>query len=250
MRCTSRVKPEGDPLLVEVDPDEAAGQHQPPGRGIDQQRAAAAEVAGPVASAELVADQPVGGLRIGDPQQRLGQAHQHHALGRAETILVQERLDPEAVAAGLANPLREVAGVGLHATAPGIVERRLLEEQCGASSLVGAIGLADRGPQRVGIEGRTIVENGHAHTAMLPPAGIDHAPRRPSREPTLGTRCPKSPIAPCSTPIACPRVAQAPQAGAATEPAHPAAACSATAPRPRYATLPARRAAPIRSSAT
>ena len=44
------------------------------------------EMPGPVADGELVADQPIGGLGIGDPQQRLGEAHQHDALARAQPV--------------------------------------------------------------------------------------------------------------------------------------------------------------------
>ena len=60
------------------------------------------------ASAELVLDQLVGGLRVGDAQQRLGQAHQHHALAAGQLVLVQEGID-----AALADPLLP------HASAPG-----------------------------------------------------------------------------------------------------------------------------------
>ena len=53
-----------------------AGQHQRPGRGVDEERFRVAEMARPIGLAELVADQPVDGLGIGDAQQRLGEAEQ------------------------------------------------------------------------------------------------------------------------------------------------------------------------------
>jgi hypothetical protein len=73
--------------LLEAGAHQATGQHQTPGRGIDQQRAALAEMARPFAGAQLVADQPVGRLGVGDPEQRLGETHQHDALARAEAVL-------------------------------------------------------------------------------------------------------------------------------------------------------------------
>ena len=51
-----------------------AGQHQRPGRGVDEDRFGPAEVAFPIRLADLVADQPVDRLRIGNPQQGLGEA--------------------------------------------------------------------------------------------------------------------------------------------------------------------------------
>ena len=55
--------------------DEFAGDEQTPGRGVDEQRAALAEVRAPVGVADLVADQRVTGGLVGDAQQRLGQTH-------------------------------------------------------------------------------------------------------------------------------------------------------------------------------
>ena len=52
-----------------------------------------AEMALPVGLADLVADQPVDGLGIGDAQQRLGEAHQRDALGRGQRVFVQKGVD-------------------------------------------------------------------------------------------------------------------------------------------------------------
>jgi hypothetical protein len=57
-----------------------AGQHQAPGGGVDEQRGRAPHVRAPVAAADLVADQRIARGLVGDAQQRLGQAHQRHAL--------------------------------------------------------------------------------------------------------------------------------------------------------------------------
>ena len=71
-----------------------AGQHQAPGGGVDEQRRALAEMRAPVAGRELVADQRVARRGVGDAQQRLGEAHQRHALLARERIFVDEALDP------------------------------------------------------------------------------------------------------------------------------------------------------------
>ena len=67
-----------------------------PGRGVDQGRVRLALVAAPVALAELVGDQAVGGLGIGDAQERLGEREQGHALLRVQPIFLQELVHPAA----------------------------------------------------------------------------------------------------------------------------------------------------------
>ncbi len=52
----------------------------------------------PVGLAELVADQLVGGVRVGDAQQRFGHAHQQHAFLAAEVVLAHEGFDRALVA--------------------------------------------------------------------------------------------------------------------------------------------------------
>ena len=53
---------------------QATGQHQRPGRGVDKDRFGPAEVAFPIRLADLIADQPIDRLRIGHAQQGLGEA--------------------------------------------------------------------------------------------------------------------------------------------------------------------------------
>ena len=62
-RCGSRrgsSRPAGRGDVVRVEPHDAAGEHQAPGRGVHEQRLAVAEMARPVAGAQLVGDQAVG----------------------------------------------------------------------------------------------------------------------------------------------------------------------------------------------
>ncbi|MCW0416701.1 hypothetical protein NB689_002455 [Xanthomonas sacchari] len=111
-----------------VDLHQLAGEHQAPGRRIDQDRIALAHVLLPVRIAELVADQLVGGVLVGDAQQRFGHAHQQHAFLAAEVVLAHEGLDRALVLGAGAHPGDQVGGQRLH---PGLVGRgqaRLLEQ--------------------------------------------------------------------------------------------------------------------------
>ncbi len=51
------------------------------------------EMLRPIGFAELVADQPVDGLRVGDAQERLGKAKERHPLLRGQRVFVQKRID-------------------------------------------------------------------------------------------------------------------------------------------------------------
>ena len=70
-----------------------SGQHQRPGRSVDEHRARVPEMARPVGLAELVADQLVDGVGIGNAQQRLGEAQERHPLLRGQRVLVQQGVD-------------------------------------------------------------------------------------------------------------------------------------------------------------
>ncbi len=95
MRPTTRaIAPCGAATSFAIEPDDAAGEHQPPGGGVDEQRLAVAEVARPVAGLDLVGDQAIGGVVIRNAQQRLGEAHQDHALLRRQVVLAQEGVEP------------------------------------------------------------------------------------------------------------------------------------------------------------
>ena len=70
-----------------------AGDHEAPGRGVDEQRRAAADMRAPVAGRDLVADQRVAGRGVGNAQQRLGEAHERHALLARQRIFLDQALD-------------------------------------------------------------------------------------------------------------------------------------------------------------
>ena len=90
-----------------------AREQQTPGRGVHKQRRAAAHMLVPVALANLVADQRVARGRIGDAQQRLGQAHQRHALFAGQRVGLHQALHATCAPAQLwafAHALHQLAG--------------------------------------------------------------------------------------------------------------------------------------------
>ncbi len=80
---------------------ERAGEHEGP---VGRARRA------PVAGRKLVADQRIGGLRIGDAQQRLGDAHQRDTFARRKPVLPQERLGAQGPRRGGADTFSQVKG--------------------------------------------------------------------------------------------------------------------------------------------
>jgi hypothetical protein len=131
------------------------------------------EVRAPVATADLVADQRVARRGIGDAQQRLGQAHQRHALLRRQRELLHQALDRPAARLG-AERDDEAASEVAHGIPPRRRQRRGLEQRGQAvrlgASVRGGDGLAQRrlaqGSGREGGEGAGQVEErcgrGHA----------------------------------------------------------------------------------------
>jgi hypothetical protein len=110
--------------VVVVEIDDAAGEHQRPGAGIDEGAVRGAEPFLPLGVADLVANQAIDGGRIGNPQQRLGEAHQHHALARREVVGGQKGVDAAGVQAAVANRLHQWCGALLNALLLGGAEAR------------------------------------------------------------------------------------------------------------------------------
>ena len=98
-------------------PHDLPGEHQAPGRGVDEQRFGLAEMRAPVARGDLVGDQLVGGRVVGDAQQRLGQAHQDHAFLRGQVVLAQEGVEPGALHARSAHAFDQLRGTRRNALA-------------------------------------------------------------------------------------------------------------------------------------
>ncbi len=137
-----------------VDLHQLAGEHQPPGGGVDQHRVAFAHVLLPVRVAELVTDQLVGGLLVGDAQQRLGHAHQQHAFLAAQVVLAHEGLDRPLVLGAGAHPGDQVGGQRLHLGLVGGGQARLLEQFAHVLGLILQPRGGDRGAQGLGRGGQ------------------------------------------------------------------------------------------------
>ncbi len=137
-------------LVLEIgEPHDAARQHERPGRGVDEERAAMAEMLLPIGEAQLVADQPVGGGRIGNAQQRLGEAHQHHALLAREGIFMEEGVEPalaDALAPHGEDELARARGDAVEAVGR---QAQLGEQPLVDRRLVGAIKRAHLRPARL-----------------------------------------------------------------------------------------------------
>ena len=66
----------------------------------------------PGASRNLVGNQAIRGLAIGDTQQRFGQAHEDHAFARGQAVLAQEGVERPAAAGRGAHCLHQPQRTG------------------------------------------------------------------------------------------------------------------------------------------
>ena len=134
--------------------DQVAGQQQAPGGGVDQDGARPAKMRVPVGVAELVADQPVGRVLVGNAQQGLGDAHQQHALLRAQVVLAHERLDHRRIGGANARALDQAHRGGLHRRLLRGRQSRLLEQFLQVRGLVAQGGGGDALAQRRRVRGQ------------------------------------------------------------------------------------------------
>ena len=191
-----------------VAPQQPSGQHQRPGRGVDEQRSGMSEMPLPVGGGNLVADQLVDGLGIGDAQQRLGETHQSHALLRGQGVFVQKGVEPAppirfrrtaATSRRAVMPIRSRASAGSSAAATmrasASVSSRRCQSRIAARSGV-SIGGGSRKTQSIGEElvrtqrvakprTRTAAASRRlAPTDRLLPRGPPHAAEAPDLERT------------------------------------------------------------------
>ncbi|MCY1219377.1 hypothetical protein D9M72_313510 [compost metagenome] len=78
-----------------------AREQQAPGGGVDEHRRAVPRVRLPLTLRDLVADERVARVGVGNAQQRLGQAHQRHAFLRRQRVLLQQALHQARAAAAV-----------------------------------------------------------------------------------------------------------------------------------------------------
>ena len=89
--------------------DDAPGEHQRPGRGIDQQAVGLAAMLFPMSFGKLFGDELVGRLGVGDAQQRLGDAHEDDAFLAGKAVLAHKGVDAGVLAAVGARGIDEAA---------------------------------------------------------------------------------------------------------------------------------------------
>ena len=162
--------------------DQLAGDEQAPGGGVDEQRAALAEVRAPVGVADLVADQRVARRAVGNAQQGFGQAHQRHAFLRRQRELLDQPLhQPLAASAALAiaQRLRQLAGQGARRLGLHRRQARRVEQRRDALGLGPPVGRGDARPARRRCLHRAgEIEERRGHGAVL----LSWASRSRSRE--------------------------------------------------------------------
>ena len=146
-----------DPRLLHA--NDPAGEHQRPGRGIDEQRLAAAQVPIPPGVADLVGDQFIGRLRIGDPQKRLRQAHQHHPFLAGQVVFVHEGVEPARALRTVTNSLDEGRRPGGDSPARRDAGIGLGDQRFDAGRFVGEGRGLDRRAQGIGFE--KVANKGH-----------------------------------------------------------------------------------------
>ena len=78
----------------------APGQEQRPGRCVDECGAGPADMARPIASANLVGNQCIQGRGVGRAQKRLGETHQGHTLVIADAVFGEKAFQQTALACG------------------------------------------------------------------------------------------------------------------------------------------------------
>ncbi len=155
----------GPGALVLAQPDDAPRQHQAEGRSIDEPAVGGAQVLLPAPLADLLGDQRIGGVRIGDAQQSLRQAHQDDALLGGEPVLVHEGVHAAVAMAigarrrgqpsGQSSDLPSLAGRRCRGLAEARDEAFLIGQKCGSDLVarrpVGADGTPFTGHSRLSV---------------------------------------------------------------------------------------------------
>ncbi len=131
----------------------------------------------PIRGAELVADQAIDGLGVGDAQERLGEAHEHDPLLGGERVFVQEGVET-AFAEALPAHFDDEAAGALGDAVEGVGrEFRGGEQPLHHRRLVLAIGREDRRPERRWRNGRFAIDDAHLRASAERVVGTE----KPSR---------------------------------------------------------------------
>ena len=136
----------GGQRLLPARRGQLAGDQQAPGGGVDEHRAALAQMRLPVAPGDLVADQRVARGVVGDAQKRLRQTHQRHAFLAGQAVFVDQPLHAAPPRLG-AQGGDQLAGGGRRRGNDAGGKGRLLEQEGQAFRFGPAVGGGDRRAQ-------------------------------------------------------------------------------------------------------
>lgn len=127
------------------------------------------QVAVPLGFRQLVADQPVGGGAVGNPQQRLGQTHQDDAFPGTQPVFMQETVKSTVLLVALAHRRHQLARCGFNPRTRGIVQPRRLQQRRQRLRFIHAISGRHRAAMRVIAKGRWLrVRNAEDHSIRHP----------------------------------------------------------------------------------
>jgi hypothetical protein len=119
----------------------------------------------PIGGADFVANQAVGGIRVGNAQQGFGKAHEHHALLAGKFVFVHEGVETAVADALFAYRDDEIAGGCGNPVKRRSVDAHRVEQHVYAAGLVGAIPGRHGLPQGIPL-GHRLAED---HGARLDP---------------------------------------------------------------------------------
>ena len=105
----------------------------------------------PVRGRHLVADQAIGGVRVRNPEQRLGEAHQDHAFLARESVFGEEGIDAALAGPPLAHRLDQRPRAFLDPAKRRPIECGGVQQALDGRRLLGPVGRAHRGAQGAGL---------------------------------------------------------------------------------------------------
>ena len=115
-------------ILVLVQRNHPAGEHQCPGGGIDEDRVAVTNMLLPVRRPEFVADQAICRCLIGNAQQRFGETHKHDTFLTGKLVFLHEGVDATFADALFSHLANQRAGTGVDAVQGFPVEVRRVQQ--------------------------------------------------------------------------------------------------------------------------
>ena len=139
-----------------------AGQHQGPGRRIDEQVLALADMLLPAGPPDLVLDQLVGGRRVGDTQQGLRHAHQRDAFLGRQAEAVEEGVETAERATAASHAADQLGRTGLDAPAGVVGNARLTDQGFHGHPFIRQVGVVDGGAKPIANRQR-VIEEAHGH---------------------------------------------------------------------------------------